>query len=99
MCLEHIKEKFLNQTGNALITDKSTGKCCNARLNCMSCHGMYLMADGLFKSGNVIDLQFESPPLGGTSMSYSATVYWCMPLSEDEPISKYGVGVKYSKLN
>jgi hypothetical protein len=60
---------------------------------------MYFTADGGFKSGNAIDLQFDFPPMDGTSKSYSATVYWCMLLSENESISEYGVGVKYSKLN
>ena len=94
---EHIMEKFPNQTGKALITDKKTDRLCNARLNYMSCRGMYFKADGAFKSGNFIDIRFDSPPLDGVSKNYHGTVYWCMLLSEDEPISKYGVGIKYSK--
>jgi hypothetical protein len=87
------------QTGNALMTDKTTGRYCNAKLNYMSRHSMYFKVDGAFKSGNIIDLQFDSPPLGGVSKNYHGTVCWCMLLSEDEPIPKYGVGIKYSKLN
>ena len=94
---EHIKEKFLKQTVTALMTDKTTGRHCNAKLNFMSCHGMYFKADGAFKSGNYIDIQFDTPPLDGVSKNYHGTVCWCMLLSEDESISKYGVGIKYSK--
>ena len=96
---EQIEENFLKQTATALMTDKTTGRHCNAKLNYMSRHGMYFNTDGAFKSGNIIDLQFDSPPLDGTSKSYSATVSWCMLLRDDEFISKYGVGVKYSKSN
>lgn len=92
---EHMKEEISWQTGAAILNDKTTGSNCNARLNYMSCHGMYFEADDAFKPGNIIDLQFDSPPLYGASKSYRATVYWCMILSEDESISKFGVGVKY----
>ena len=85
------------RTGNALMSDKKTGRHCNAKLNYMSRHSMYFKADAAFKSGNIIDLQFDSPPLDGNSMNYDGTVYWCMLLSENESISKYGIGVKYSK--
>ena len=84
-------------TGNALMTDKKTGRHCNAKLNYMSRHSMYFKADAAFKSGNIIDLQFSSPPLGGVSKNYRGTVSWCMLLSEDGSISKYGVGIKYAK--
>ena len=83
--------------GNALMTDKKTGRYCNAKLNYMSRHSMYFKADAAFNSGNLIDLQFDSPPLDGVSKNYHGTVRWCMLLSEDEAISKYGVGIKYSK--
>ena len=96
---EHKKEKFLRPTGAALLTDTTTGRHCSAKLHFMSCHGMYLETDSAFKPGNMIELQFDFPPLDGSSKSYRATVYWCMLLSEDESISKYGVGVKYSKSN
>ena len=60
---------------------------------------MYFMADGAFKSVNFIDIFFDTPPLDGVSKNYHGTVYWCMLLSEDESISKYGVGIKYSKTD
>ena len=85
------------KTGNALMTDKKTGRHCNAKLNCMSRHSMYFKAEGAFKSGNFIDIQFDTPPMDGTSKNYHGTVGWCMLLSEDESISKYGIGIKYSK--
>ncbi len=81
---EHILENILKQTGNALMTEKKTGKRCNAKLHFMSCHGMYFKADGAFKSGNFIDIQFDTPPLDGVSKKFHGTVGWCMLLSEDE---------------
>ena len=85
------------RTGNALISDKNTGRHCNAKLNFMSRHIMYFKSDGAFKSGNFIDILFDTPPLDGVSRNYRGTVSWCRLLPEDESISKYGVGIKYSK--
>ena len=85
------------RTGRALMTDQKTGRHCNAKLNYMSRHSMYFKADAAFRSGNIIDLRFDFPPLDGVSKNYHGTVCWCMLLSEDESISKYGVGIKYSK--
>jgi hypothetical protein len=92
---ELLKKKSPRQTGTALLTDKITGRHCYAILNRISCHGMYIETECAFKPGNKIELQFYEPPLKGSSTSYSATVYWCMLLSEDESINKYGIGVKY----
>jgi hypothetical protein len=56
---------------------------------------MYFEAGCAFRPGDTIEIQFDKPPLIGGSESYSAKVYWCMLLSEDAPIGKYGIGVKY----
>ena len=96
---EHGKGKRLTQLGAGVLTDLTSGRYYYAKLNYMSCHGMYFEAEGTFKPGNMIVIQFDKPPLKGASKIYSATVYWCMLLSEDQSISKYGVGVKYSKFD
>ncbi len=56
---------------------------------------MYFIADDAFKPGNIVDLYFDVSPLKGAQKRYSATVRWCMLLSEDESSRKYGIGVKY----
>jgi hypothetical protein len=88
-------EKCPNKNDAVQLTDKKSGRQCDARLSFISCRSMYLEADSAFKPGNMIEIQFDFPPLDGSSTSYSAIVYWCMLLSENESISKYGIGVKY----
>jgi hypothetical protein len=92
---EHRKEKQLTQLDAIVLKDMNSGRQCYAELYYMSCHGMYFEADCAFKSGNVIDIKFNKPPMKGASKIFKATVRWCMLLYKDEPISKYGVGVKY----
>ena len=92
---ENGKEKLIRQIGEIVLTDITSGRYCYAKLNYMSCHGMYFETECAFKPGNIIDLQFDTPPLIGAQNRFSATVHWCMLLSEDEPNGKYGIGVKY----
>lgn len=89
------KEKCLTQTGSIVLTDKTSGRHCYAKLNRMSCRSMYFEAEGAFKPGNMINIRFDNPPFKGFPKIINATVYWCMLLSEDEAISSYGLGVKY----
>ena len=88
-------DKHSTPMAATVITDVTSGRQCYAKLNCISCRSMYFETERAFKPGNMIEIQFDKPPLKGASESYSAKVYWCMLLSEDEPIGKYGVGVKY----
>ena len=92
---ENAEEKLLRQFGGIILTDMKSGRYCYAKLNYMSCHGMYFETECAIKSGNIIDLHFDVPPLKGAQKRYRATVHWCMPLSEDDPNRKYGIGVKY----
>jgi hypothetical protein len=96
---ERGKEKRQAQIEPVVLTDKTAGNHCYAKLNYMSCHAMYFETECAFKPGTMIDIQFDKPPLKGASMIYSATVHWCMLLSMDESISKYGIGVKYFEAN
>jgi hypothetical protein len=88
-------DKLSRQNSAAVLTDVATGGQCNAKLNFMSRRGMYFESECAFMSGNVVEIQFDKPPLVGAPESYSAKVYWCMLISENDPIGKYGVGVKY----
>jgi hypothetical protein len=86
------QQKIIDST---IITDRASGRYSFAKLIYISCHGMYFIADDTFKPGNIVDLHFDVPPLKGAQKRYSATVRWCMLLSEDESNRKYGIGVKY----
>ncbi len=93
--LENGKEELPEQIEYVILTDRTSGNHCYAKLNCTSCHAMYFETECAFKPGTLIDIQFDKPPLKGASKVYSATVHWCILLSMDESISKYGIGVKY----
>jgi hypothetical protein len=88
-------DKLSKQSEAAVLTDVTSGLKCYAKLNCMSCRSMYFESESAFMPGNMVEIQFDKPPLLGGSDSYSAKVYWCMLLSENEPIGRYGVGLKY----
>ena len=88
-------DKLSTRTSATVLTDMTSGGQCHAKLQCISCRSMYFEAECAFGPGNMIEIQFDKPPLIGASQSYRAKVYWCMMLSEDEPIGKYGIGVKY----
>ena len=83
---ERKKEKFSTQMGATILTEITSGRQCYATLNCISCRSMYFETNCDFKFGNKIDFQFNEPPLTGALTNFSATVYWCMLLSEDEAL-------------
>jgi len=89
------RDKLATHHGAAVLTDVTSGFQCYAKLNCMSCRSMYFEAGCAFRPGDTIEIQFDRLPIIGGSERYSAKVYWCMLLSEDAPIGKYGIGVKY----
>jgi hypothetical protein len=93
---ERKKDKRSTQMGATILTEVTSGRHCYATLSCISCRSMYFETNCDFKSGNKIDIQFSEPPLAGSLTNFSATVYWCMLLSEDEPTKSYGIGVKYT---
>ncbi|MGD8447272.1 MAG: PilZ domain-containing protein [Desulfobacterales bacterium] len=93
--LENRKGDHLTYLGSALIKDMTSGTHCYAKLNNMSCNGMYFEAECAFNPGDIIDIQFETPPFKGSPKSYSAKVYWCMLLSKDKSRGQYGIGVKF----
>ena len=88
-------DKLSTQNGAAVLTDLTSESQCYAKLNCMSCRSMYFEAGCAFRPGDTIEIQFDNAPIRGACESYRAKVYWCMLLSEDAPIGKYGIGVKY----
>ena len=89
------KDRHLTQMGTTILTEVTSGRQCYATLNCISCRSMYFEANCEFKPGHMINVHFDKPPLAGALTNFSATVYWCMLLSEDEPTKSYGIGVKY----
>jgi hypothetical protein len=94
---EKRKDECLTHVGSsAMITDITSGKHCHAKLNTISCDGMYFETDRAIKPGNFIDIEFEKPPLKDGLKSFTAIVYWCMSISEDDAIRQYGVGVKFN---
>lgn len=93
---EHQKNRHSAQTGATILAVVTSGRQCYATLNFTSCRSIYFETNCDFKSGNMINIQFDEPPLVGALRNFSATVYWRMLLSEDEHAKSYGIGVKYN---
>jgi hypothetical protein len=89
------KDSCLPELGSILIADPGSGRRCFARLNSMSCHGMFFEAEDAFEPGSMIEIQFEKAPTTDQRKKYRATVYWCMLLTDQDCTKSYGIGVKY----
>jgi hypothetical protein len=57
---ERGKEKRQAQIEPVVLTDKTAGNHCYAKLNYMSCHAMYFETECAFKPGTMIDIQLIS---------------------------------------
>ena len=93
---ENRKSVRLKQKGVIMLSDVSLDYYCYAQLGNVSGDGMYFESENALKPGSEIDIQFDNPPFKASPKNYRAIVRWCKPLSEDESIHSYGVGVKYS---
>jgi hypothetical protein len=85
--------KLSIQNGAAILKDVASGRLCYGKLNFVSCRGMYFESESAFMPGNMDEIQFGIAPLIRASESYMhrAKVYWCMLLSEHEPIAGIGL--------
>lgn len=96
---EHFPEnrgsKRMIHKGTIMLYDDSTEYYAYAQVRNVSGDGMYFETDYDFKRGRILDIRFDNPPFKTAPTSYSATVKWCKPLSFEESILPFGVGVKF----
>lgn len=96
---EHIPEnriaKRIIHKETIMLCDDSCDSYTYAQARNLSGDGMYFETDHRFRRGRIIDIRLDNPPFKTAPKSYTATVKWCKPLSIDESILPYGVGVKF----
>ena len=93
---ENRKAVRIKQKGVIMLSDETSEYYCYAQLGNVSGDGMYFESENAFRPGSKIDIQYDNPPFKSSPKNYRAVVQWCRPLSEDESISSFGIGVKYS---
>lgn len=87
--------KRMIHKGTIMLCDDSTEYYTYAQARNLSGDGMYFESDQKFKRGRIIDIRLDNPPFKTAPKYYTAAVKWCKPLSFDESILPYGVGVKF----
>ena len=92
---ENRTAKRMAHKGTIMLCDDSTEYYSYAQAGNLSGDGMYFESDHGFKRGRIIDIRLDNPPFKTSPKYYSATVKWCKPLSIDESIRSFGVGVKF----
>ena len=78
-----------------MLCDDSTEYYTYAQVRNVSGDGMYFESDHGFKRGRIIDIRLDNPPFKTAPKYYTATIKWCKPLSIEESILPFGVGVKF----
>ena len=93
---ENRKAARIKQKGVIMLSDETSEYYYYAQLGNVSGDGMYFESENALKPGSEIDIQYDNPPFKASPKNYRAIVQWCKPLSEDDSLHAYGVGVKYS---
>ena len=92
---ENRKTKRMMHKGTIMLCDDSCEYYAYAQAGNLSADGMYFKSEYGFKQGRIIDIRLDNPPFKTAPKYYTATVKWCKPLSFNESILPFGVGVKF----
>lgn len=92
---ENRKVMRFKHKGTIMLSDEASEYYSYAQVCNVSGDGMYFESDHAAVQGKRIDIRFDNPPFKTAPNNYSATVQWCKPLSNDESILPFGVGVKF----
>ena len=93
---ENRKEKRIRQYGTIMISDEPSQYFSYAKINNISGDGMCFESDRPFIPGSNIGIRYDNAPFKTAPKEYRATVLWCKPLTGENALLSYGVGVAYN---
>jgi len=95
MVSERREDERIEKKGTLMVSDVTADYYTYAQLGNVSENGMYFESERSFEPGNIIKIRYNNPPFKSLPKDYLVTVQWCRPLSDEESVLSYGVGLKY----
>jgi hypothetical protein len=93
---DHRRAARLQRKGVIMLSDESSEYYFYAQVGNISGDGMYFESENPLRPGSKLEIRYDNPPFKSSPKKYHAVVRWCKPLSDEETVNGYGVGVKYT---